>query len=143
MQALVSPTHFPSPRRMAMGIDANRVTLLLAVLERKGGGTFAQHDIYVNIAGGLSIDEPALDLGIVAAVLSSQRNVALPFDVALFGEVGLLGEIRSVSQADLRAREAAALGFRRVIVPHSNAVEIRADVEVLGVRRIEELAELL
>jgi DNA repair protein RadA/Sms len=143
LQALVSPTHFPSPRRMAMGIDANRVTLLLAVLERKGGATFAQHDIYVNIAGGLTIDEPALDLGIVAAVLSSQRNTPLPLDVVLFGEVGLLGEIRSVSQADLRAREAAALGFRRVIVPASNAAEIRADVDVVPVRRIEEVAEVL
>ena len=143
LQALVSPTHFPSPRRMAMGIDSNRVTLLLAVLERKGGGNFAQHDIYVNIAGGLSIDEPALDLGIIAAVISSQRNVALPFDVALFGEVGLLGEIRSVSQADLRAREAAALGFRRIIVPQSNAAEIRTDIEVIPVRRIEEFADTL
>ena len=143
LQALVSPTHFPSPRRMAMGIDANRVTLLLAVLERKGGGNFAQHDIYVNIAGGLTIDEPALDLGIIAAVISSQRNAALPFDVALFGEVGLLGEIRSVSQADLRAREAAALGFRRIIVPQSNAAEIRTDIEVIPVRRIEEFADKL
>jgi len=143
LQALVSPTHFPSPRRMAMGIDSNRVTLLLAVLERKGGINFAQHDIYVNIAGGLSIDEPALDLGIIAAVLSSQRNVALPFDVALFGEVGLLGEIRSVSQADLRAREAAALGFRRIIVPQSNAAEIRTDIDVTPVRRIDEFAEAL
>ena len=143
VQALVSPTHFPSPRRMAMGIDANRVSLLLAVLERKGGGNFSQHDIYVNVAGGLQIDEPALDLGVVAAVLSSQRNVPLAHDVAIFGEVGLLGEVRSVSQPDLRAREAAALGFRRVIVPHSNAAEIRADVEVVPVRRIEDFGALL
>jgi DNA repair protein RadA/Sms len=144
VQALVSPTHFPSPRRMAMGIDANRVTLLLAVLERKASGaTFAQHDIYVNLAGGLTIDEPALDLGVVAAVLSSQRNQPVAHDVVLFGEVGLLGEIRSVSQPDLRAREAAALGFRRIIVPHSNAIEIRADIEVMPVRRIEDVAALL
>ena len=144
VQALVSPTHFPSPRRMAMGIDANRVTLLLAVLERKAGGaTFAQHDIYVNVAGGLAIDEPALDLGVVAAVLSSQRNQAVAHDLALFGEVGLLGEIRSVSQPDLRAREAAALGFRRILVPHSNAIEIRADIEVIPVRRVEDVAALL
>jgi DNA repair protein RadA/Sms len=144
VQALVSPTHFPSPRRMAMGIDANRVTLLLAVLERKAGGaTFAQHDIYVNVAGGLAIDEPALDLGVVAAVLSSQRNQAIAHDLALFGEVGLLGEIRSVSQPDLRAREAAALGFRRIVVPHSNAIEIRADIEVIPVRRVEDVAALL
>ena len=143
LQALVSPTHFPSPRRMAMGIDANRVSLLLAVLERKGGATFVQHDIYVNIAGGLEIDEPALDLGVIAAVLSSQRNLPIAHDVVLFGEVGLLGEIRSVSQPDLRAREAAALGFRKVIVPASNAAEIRADIEVVPVRRIEDVAARL
>jgi DNA repair protein RadA/Sms len=143
VQALVSPTHFPSPRRMAMGIDANRVSLLLAVLERKGAGTFVQHDIYVNVAGGLQIDEPALDLGVIAAVLSSQRNVPLPHDLALFGEVGLLGEIRSVSQPDLRAREAAALGFRRVMVPQSNAAEIRADIDVIPVRRVEDIPPYL
>ena len=144
VQALVSPTHFPSPRRMAMGLDANRVSLLLAVLERKGGGTaFAQHDIYVNLAGGLQIDEPALDLGVVAAVLSSQRNKPIAHDLALFGEVGLLGEIRSVSQPDLRAREAAALGFRRILVPQSNAAEIRADLDVLPVRRLEEIEAAL
>jgi DNA repair protein RadA/Sms len=143
VQALVSPTHFPSPRRMAMGIDANRVSLLLAVLERKGIGTFVQHDIYVNIAGGLQIDEPAQDLGVVAAVMSSQRNVPIAHDVAIFGEVGLLGEVRSVSQPDLRAREAAALGFRRIIVPHSNAGEIRADIDVIPVRRIEDFGTIL
>ena len=143
VQALVSPTHFPSPRRMAMGIDANRVSLLLAVIERKGGAVLAQHDIYVNLAGGLQIDEPAVDLAVVAAVLSSHRNVPLAHDVALFGEVGLLGEIRSVSQPDLRAREAAALGFKRIVVPQSNAVEIRADIEVLPVRRVDELMSLL
>lgn len=126
-----------------MGIDANRVSLLLAVLERKGAGTFVQSDIYVNVAGGLQIDEPALDLGVIAAVLSSQRNLAIAHDVALFGEVGLLGEIRSVSQPDLRAREAAALGFRKVIVPQSNAAEIRADVEVVPVRRIEDIPGVL
>src|SRR5215212_2011955 len=94
VQALVSPTHFPSPRRMAMGIDANRVSLLLAVLERKGGGaSFVQQDLYVNVTGGLEIDEPALDLGVIAAVLSSQRNLPIAHDLALFGEVGLLGEI--------------------------------------------------
>lgn len=143
LQALVAPTHFPSPRRMAMGLDANRVSLLLAVIERKASASFAQHDIYVNIAGGLQVDEPALDLGIVAAVLSSHRNLPIAHDVALFGEVGLLGEIRSVSQPDLRAREAAALGFSRVIVPHSNAGEIRADIDVVPLRRIEEVSGAL
>ncbi len=143
VQALVSTTHFPSPRRMTIGIDANRVALLLAVLERKGGGSFVTHDVYVNLAGGLQIDEPALDLGIVAAVLSSQRNTPVAFDIAIFGEVGLLGEVRSVSQPDLRAREAAALGFRRLIVPRSNATEIHADIELIPVARIEEFAGVL
>jgi DNA repair protein RadA/Sms len=143
VQALVSATHFPSPRRMAMGIDANRVSLLLAVLEKKSGGNFINHDVYVNLAGGLQISEPAIDLGVVAALLSSQRNAPIAHDVALFGEVGLLGEIRGVSQADLRAREAAALGFRRLVVPQSNAVEIRADVDVVPVRRIEEFSAIL
>lgn len=143
VQALVSPTHFPSPRRMAMGIDSNRLSLLLAVLERKSGINFATSDIYVNLAGGLQIDEPALDLAVVAAVLSSHRNVPMRPDIAVFGEVGLLGEIRGVAQPDLRAREAATLGFRRLVVPRSSAAEIRADVDVIGVRRIEELAEAL
>jgi DNA repair protein RadA/Sms len=143
VQALVSVTHYPSPRRMAMGIDSNRVSLLLAVLERRGIASLVAHDVYVNVAGGLQIDEPALDLGIMAALLSSQRNAPLPHDLALFGEVGLLGEIRSVSQPDLRAREAATLGFRRVIVPHSNAAEVRADVEVIPVRRMEDFVAAL
>lgn len=143
VQALASPTHFPSPRRMAMGVDSNRVSLLLAVLERRNGATFVTQDIYVNIAGGLQIDEPALDLAILAAVLSSHRDLPIALDVALFGEVGLLGEIRSVSQPDLRAREAVSLGFRRLIVPHSNAADIRADVDVIPVRRVEEFTQAL
>ena len=143
VQALVATTHFPSPRRMAMGIDSNRVALLLAVLERKGGGSFVTQDVYVNLAGGLQIDEPALDLGIVAALLSSHRNVPLPANLAVFGEVGLLGEIRGVSQPDLRAREAATLGFTRVVVPHANAAEIRADVEVIPIRRMDEFVSRL
>ena len=143
VQALVSPTHFPSPRRMAMGIDSNRVSLLLAVLERKGGTSFLSQDVYVNVAGGLQIDEPALDLGIVAALLSSHRNTPLPHDLALFGEIGLLGEIRSVSQPDLRAREAATLGFRKIIVPQSNAGEIRTDIEVIPVKRLEDFVKLV
>ena len=139
IQALVSPTHFPAPRRMTSGVDANRVALLLAVLEKKKGGNLLASDVYVNVAGGIAVDEPALDLGILTALISSQRNIAVAHDVVVFGEVGLLGEIRSVSQPDLRAREAAALGFRRVIVPQPNAVDVRADVEVVPVRHVEDL----
>lgn len=143
VQALVSTTHYPSPRRMSMGIDSNRVSLLLAVLERRGIVNLAAHDVYINVAGGLQVDEPALDLGIIGALVSSQRNSPLPHDLVMFGEVGLLGEIRSVSQPDLRAREAAALGFRRVIVPHSNAFEVRADVDVMAVRGVEDFVKAL
>ena len=138
LQALVSKTTFPSPRRMAVGIDANRVALLLAVLEKRNGGSYLSNDVYVNLAGGLAVDEPAVDLGIIAALVSSQKGIAIPHHTVVFGEVGLLGEIRSVSQADARAREAAALGFARVIVPQPNAAEVRADLEVVGVRRVEE-----
>ncbi|MGH9458994.1 MAG: DNA repair protein RadA [Thermoanaerobaculia bacterium] len=143
VQALVSATQYPTPKRMAMGIDANRLSLLLAVLERKGGVSFLSHDVYTNIAGGLEFDEPAIDLGVVAALVSSQKNLPIPWDLALFGEVGLLGEIRNVGQADLRAREAAALGFRRVVVPRANAKEIRADVETIPIERVEDLADIV
>lgn len=143
VQGLVSLSHFSAPKRMAMGLDANRVSLLVAVLEKRSGANFLSHDLYVNIAGGLELDEPAVDLGIIAALVSSQRNKAIRSDCAVFGEVGLLGEIRGVSQSDLRAREAAALGFTRVIVPRANRDEIRADVDVIPVRRIEEFLEVL
>ncbi len=144
LQALVSRTNFPSPRRMAVGIDANRVSLLLAVLEKKnGGGSYLSSDVYVNLAGGLQVDEPAIDLGIIAALVSSQKGVAIPHDTAVFGEVGLLGEIRSVSQADARAREAAALGFRRVVVPRANAADIHTDIEIHGVSRVEDFLNVL
>jgi len=144
LQALVSRTNFPSPRRMAVGIDANRVSLLLAVLEKKnGGGSYLSSDVYVNLAGGLQVDEPAIDLGIIAALVSSQKGVAIAHDTVVFGEVGLLGEIRSVSQADARAREAAALGFRRVVVPRANAADIHTDIEIHGVSRVEDFLNVL
>lgn len=143
LQALVSRTNFPSPRRMAVGIDANRVALLLAVLEKKNGGSYVASDVYVNLAGGLQVAEPAIDLGIIAALASSQKGVAIPHHTVVFGEVGLLGEVRSVSQPEARAREAAALGFRRVIVPRANAAEIHVDIEVVPVKRVEEFASIL
>jgi DNA repair protein RadA/Sms len=143
VQALVSASHYATPKRMAQGIDGNRLSLLLAVLERKGGESFATHDVYANIAGGLSMDEPAIDLGVIVSLMSSRKNRPLPWDLAIFGEVGLLGEIRGVGQAELRAREAAALGFKQLIVPSSNAKEIRADIAVRPVRRVDELIPML
>jgi len=142
VQALVSVSHFASPRRMAMGVDSNRLALLLAVLEKRSGENFLSQDVYVNIAGGLSLDEPAVDLGIIAALVSSQRNVPVPHDVAVFGEVGLLGEVRSISQSDLRAKEASTLGFTRVILPKANAEEVRS-AKAVGVARVEDFIAAL
>lgn len=143
VQALVTASHYATPKRMTIGIDTNRLSLLLAVIERKGGETFASHDVYANVAGGLEIGEPAIDLGVVAALISSRKNRPLPWDLAIFGEVGLLGEIRGVSQADLRAREAAALGFKQILIPQSNAGEIRADVQARPIRRVEDILQML
>ncbi|HVT01849.1 MAG TPA: DNA repair protein RadA [Thermoanaerobaculia bacterium] len=142
VQALVSVSHFASPRRMAMGVDSNRLALLLAVLEKRSGENFLSQDVYVNIAGGLSLDEPAVDLGIIAALVSSQRNVPIAHDVAVFGEVGLLGEVRSISQSDLRAKEASTLGFTRVILPQANAEEVRS-AKAIGVSRVEDFIGVL
>ncbi len=144
IQALVSSTHFPTPKRMAMGLDANRLSLLLAVLEKRSGENFLSHDVYVNVAGGLELDEPALDLGIIAALVSSQTGKKIPADMVIFGEVGLLGEIRGVSQPELRIREAMALGFRHLVIPYSNAETVHAGkAKVTPVRTVEEFVRLL
>ncbi len=117
IQALLSPTVYPSPRRMAQGLDAGRVTMLLAVLEKKMPVGLGNMDAYVNVVGGLSIDEPASDLAVVASVAGSFRNRAVRAGTVLFGEVGLTGEVRSVSNPERRAIEAARLGFTRCVLP--------------------------
>lgn len=143
IQALVTRTHFPSPRRMAMGVDANRLHILLAVLERRTSFGFTDKDVYVNVTGGLSLDEPALDLGIIAAVASSAANRAIPWNTAVFGEVGLLGEVRGVGRVEERAREAAALGFTSIVVPSSSVASVKADIEARGIARVDQLAAVL
>jgi DNA repair protein RadA/Sms len=143
VQALVSPTHYPAPKRMATGLDGNRLSLLLAVLEKKSGVDFANHDVYVNLAGGLALDEPALDLAVVAALVSSRRNQPVPEDLVVFGEVGLLGEVRGVSLAELRAREASSLGFRRLALPESNRSEIGLKLALQPLRSVLDFLELL
>ncbi len=121
VQALVSTTPLGTPRRVAQGFDSGRLALLLAVLERHAGLSFADRDVFVNLVGGLSLREPALDLAVAAALLSSAADRPVPADLAVFGEVGLLGEVRAVSRAADRVREAAALGFRRAAVPARDA----------------------
>jgi DNA repair protein RadA/Sms len=142
VQALVAPSFLGTPRRVALGFDGSRLSLLLAVLERRAGVSFADRDVFVNLAGGLLLKEPGLDLAVAAALLSSAGDRPLPDDLAVFGEIGLLGEVRAVSRAAARAREAAALGFRRVALPARNAA---ADLELpsVPISSVADLAALL
>jgi DNA repair protein RadA/Sms len=145
IQALVSTATFGNPRRTASGVDPNRLSLLLAVLEKRAGLSLATDDVYVNVAGGMSVSEPAADLAIVAAVASSLRNRPIAPQTAVFGEVGLAGEIRATTQAPLRLREAAQLGFTRCVLPDRNvtAADVPAGLEIAGVRTVGEALDAL
>jgi DNA repair protein RadA/Sms len=140
IQALVAPTGYGTPRRTALGIDSNRVALLAAVLEKKVGMEILSCDLFVNVAGGLSVDDPAADLAAVAALASSFRDRALPSRTLVLGEVGLAGEVRAVSQPEVRLAEAARLGFERVILPAANARHADAPqgMELVGVATVAE-----
>jgi DNA repair protein RadA/Sms len=145
VQALVSGSTFGNPRRTASGLDQNRLSLLLAVLDKRAGLNLATDDVFVNVAGGMSVSEPAADLAIVAAVASSLRNRPVRGDTVVFGEVGLAGEIRATSQAALRVREASQLGFARCVVPEGNVSpdDVPKNLSVMGVRTIAEALEEL
>ena len=147
VQALVSTSTYGNARRMAIGIDQNRLSLLLAVLEKRAGLSLAGDDVYVNIAGGMAIDEPAADLSVVAAVASSVRNRGLAPATAVFGEVGLSGEVRGIPQAALRIREAAQMGFTRIVLPVANIersdTTSRDGAELVGVRSVGEALDAL
>lgn len=145
IQALVSGSKYGTGRRMTQGVDQNRVALLIAMLEKRTGLQMLGDDVFVNIAGGLEVDEPAADLGVVAAITSSFKNVPIDPHTAVFGEVGLTGEVRGTMQAGVRAREAQALGFEKIVVPASNAsgLERLLGVRVVGVRSVEEALEEL
>ena len=140
VQALVSGTKYGSGRRMTQGVDPNRVALMIAMLEKRVGLQMSGEDVFVNIAGGLEVDEPAVDLGVVTAIASSFKNVSVDPHTAVFGEVGLTGEVRGTMQAAVRAREAQALGFKKVVIPASNTsgLERLLGVRVVGVRSVEE-----
>ena len=145
VQALVSSTSYGNARRMASGIDPNRLSLLLAVLEKRAGLNLLGEDVFINVAGGMTVDEPAADLAVVAAVASSLRNRPLQPGTAVFGEVGLAGEIRGTTQAALRLREAAQMGFTRVVVPEGNVArdEAPAGCEIVSVKNVGEALEQL
>lgn len=145
VQALVSTSTYGNARRMASGIDQNRLSLLLAVMEKRAGVNLIAEDVFVNVAGGIEVDEPAADLGIVAAVASSIRNRPVRPGTAVFGEVGLAGEIRGISQAALRVKEAAQMGFGRCVLPHGNCAPSDAPegCELVGVKDVSEALEEL
>ena len=146
VQALVSTSTYGNARRMAIGIDQNRLSLLLAVLEKRAGLSLAGDDVYVNIAGGMSVDEPAADLSVAAAVASSVRNRGLAPATAVFGEIGLSGEIRGISQAPLRIREAVQMGFTRIVMPSANLDpddENAGGAELVGVHTVGEALDQL
>jgi len=153
IQALVSKTAFEIPRRVATGCDYNRVNLLVAVLERmrdskanKSCGIFlGRSDIYVNIAGGMRINEPAIDLSIALAIYSSEKDIPIKADTIVFGEIGLSGEVRSVSMAEQRVNEAKKLGFNKAIIPSSNMSNVKniKGIEVVGVADVKEAIDAI
>lgn len=145
IQALVTPTGFGNPRRMANGIDLYRLLLLIAVLEKRARMNLSNSDVYLNIAGGLKIDETAVDLGICAAVAASQSDIPLPSDMIFIGEVGLGGELRGVSQLEKRISEAAKLGFTSAIVPKQSlkGVNIPDGFAAYGIRTVSEMINML
>jgi DNA repair protein RadA/Sms len=144
-QALVSPATFGVPRRTSIGVDYNRVNLLIAVLEKKAGIHLIGMDVFVNVVGGLKVAEPAADLAIVTALSSSFKDQAIDPHTIVFGEIGLSGEIRAVSQAEVRLREAQKIAFKKAIIPKANAERLRGDIsiEIIGVKDINEAMEYL
>ena len=145
IQALVSPTAFPAPRRTANGIDYNRLCLIIAVLEKRLGLKFYQNDVYMNVIGGLHIDEPASDAAIALALISSLTDKSVPDDLIAIGELGLSGECRAVSNLEQRVKEAARLGFTKAIVPYKNVEKRQLDttIELIPIHSIYETLGVL
>ncbi len=148
VQALISHTYFNVPRRTAAGTDYNRMNLILAVVEKRLGLRLSDNDAYVNVAGGMRITEPAIDLAIVAAVISGQSGKIVDPDTVIFGEVGLVGEVRAVTKCDKRILEAKKTGFKKCVIPRANLKnldELRddKDIELIGISNIKELGKIL
>jgi DNA repair protein RadA/Sms len=145
LQSLVVSTNFGIPRRTAQGIDANRISLLVAVMEKRLGFHLFSHDIFVNIVGGMRIEEPGADLGVIAAIASSFRDKLIDPEMVVFGEVGLGGEVRGISQSEVRVKEAARLGFKRCLLPKQNQEKIKGvkNIELIGVRTVQEAMGIL
>ncbi len=145
VQSLVSQTFFPAPRRMTNGADFNRVNMLIAVLEKRVGLNLSNQDIYVNVVGGMRVDEPAADLGIICAIASAFKNADIPPEIAFLGEVGLTGELRAVVQAEKRLNEIKKLGFKKCIIPESNkrGLNIPDGLDVLYAKNVASALKIL
>ena len=145
VQALVSPTSFPAPRRTSNGVDYNRLCLIIAVLEKRLGLKFYQNDVYVNVIGGLRVDEPATDASIALALISSLTDRCIPDDLIAIGELGLSGECRAVSNLEQRVKEAARLGFTKAIVPFKNIEKrpLDTNIEIIPIHSIYEAIKVL
>ena len=144
-QALTTPTVYGLPRRTANGIDYNRLAVLIAVLEKKVGLNLGNQDVYLNVVSGLRINEPAIDLGIIAATVSSFKNIPIDTETVVLGEVGLTGEIRSVNLIDKRLKEAEKLGFKKCIIPETNRKLLKESykLDIIGVKNINEAMKVL
>ena len=145
LQALTTLSVFGMPRRNANGIDYNRLTLLIAVLEKRAGMPLGNQDVYLNIVGGIKINEPALDLGIILSAASSFKNKSIPKDCIAIGEVGLTGEVRSINMIEKRIKEAEKLGFKTCIIPESNKKLLKENykLDIIGVKNINEAMKKL
>ncbi len=145
LQALVVPTSFGIPRRTAEGVDVNRVSLLVAVMEKRLGVHLGNQDIFVNIAGGMKVEEPAADLGVIAAIASNAKDRMVDPESVIFGEVGLGGEVRGVSQSEVRVKEASRLGFKRCLLPKQNREKMKGakGIELIGVSSVQEAIKVL
>lgn len=143
IQSLVSQTNFGMPRRTTIGVDFNRVNLLIAVLEKRAGLHLGGMDIFVNVVGGLRIIEPAVDLGIIVTIASSLKDIPIDPTIFVFGEVGLSGEIRAVAQAEPRIKEASKIGFKRAVIPAGNSEKIKNNfgLEIIGVKNVKDSLE--
>ena len=145
-QALVSTAVYGNPQRSATGFDLRRLSMLLAVLEKRCGFQYGQQDVFLNIAGGIKVDDPAIDLAIVSALISSLEDIAIPNDVCFAGEVGLSGEIRSVNRIDQRIQEADRLGFKQIFISKYNTKGLDMDrygIRIITIGKIEELYRAL
>ena len=145
LQALTSTSVFGLPRRTANGVDYNRLTLLMAVLEKKAGMNLGNQDVYLNVVSGIKVSEPAVDLGVILSVASSFKNLSIPNDTVVVGEVGLTGEVRSVNLIDKRLKEIEKLGFKTCIIPESNkkVLKEKYKLDIIGVKNINEALQNL